>query len=209
MNSSTVWMPGKPPLAQLGDPRGHELVVGARRAEAGLARGELALDLRRKPRQLVQQVLVVGAAARHLVRERGERALDRRDLPRLRPRDGQRQEREHPVRLDLEQPLERPPRLDRGEAAIHDEEAREPVVVDPEVGVGEAVALADLRADRRVGAEARREERGAGRVAGAGTSSACAATIVCPGTPASHPSGSSDAAGSVNGSPSALATMNV
>ena len=67
MNSSIVWMPGKPPLAQLGDPCGDELVVGARSTEAGLARRELALDLGGETRELLQKLLVVSAPAGHVV----------------------------------------------------------------------------------------------------------------------------------------------
>ena len=163
MNSSIVCSPRQPPLAQLGDARAHEVVVRAARAEAELRRDQRALDVGREARQLGQQRLVRTVVARDLAGQPRQCALDARDPRAFRARDGQREERQHPVRLDLEQPLQHAARLPRCQAAVDDDEARPAVVVDAEVRERESCAVADLPADDDVAIEVRGEPVRVGR----------------------------------------------
>ena len=173
---------GQAPLAQLGDARADELVVGARGAEAGLARRELALDLGREARELVQQLLVVAAAARHVVGElRRASARSRRSRAPGRARSAARAARASGTPRSRTAAAACGPPAPAGSAGP----SRRSASSRPR-GCGSRCRRRRCpRRPRRRPAccrrSARRRTTASGGSSGAGTSSACAATIVSPG----------------------------
>ena len=153
-----------PVLAQVGDAAPHDVVVGARGAKAALVGGDEVLDLRGKPRQLLQELRLVGAALLGDVGDdRGEPPFLAGEGGHRRARRGQREQRHHAVGLDLEEALQHAPGAAARQRAIEHDEAAEAVVVDAEVGQHRSGAVADLRADEVVAREQRRVIAGVGR----------------------------------------------
>ena len=62
-------------------------------------------------------------------------------------RDRKREQRHHPVGLDLEQPLQHTPGLARHEMPVKHQEAYVPILLNPKVGEREPGACPDFRAD--------------------------------------------------------------
>ena len=98
-------------------------------------------------------LLELGRAARRLglglgdaVGERGQCAFDLHDAGRLPPGNGQRQQRQHAVGLDLEQALQHAATLAFGQALVDDQQACA-AVVQLKVRVDLGGAVGDARAD--------------------------------------------------------------
>ena len=185
-------------LRKFRDARAHQIVAGATRPEAQLARGERALDCGGEPRQLAEHFLVGAVVAPDVLGQRRERTFHGEDPRRQPAGDRQREERHHPGRINLDQALQQAARLARRATSVQHQEPRIAVGVQVGIGMGDPGTVADLAAHGHVAIEML-EDRCRFRHLAAGGNKRGVGDSVRPGIAASQSAGTNVVAGSLDG----------